>query len=142
PPQPASRAGSADTLARGTHRSADGSYPPSLAYEDGSSGVSDIWLTASYDGGHTWQPPILVNDNAEAVDELQPNLTVDAASGKVAVAFYDRRLACPQAGGGATPAGAAFGPRHPYGAAEYFGNTPGAFFPPDLPPPRPHLRGS
>src|SRR5204863_329517 len=51
----------------------------------------------SYDGGATWTAPIQVNDNASAVDEFQPNLTV-SPGGTVSDAFYDRRLRCPTAG--------------------------------------------
>ena len=66
-----------------------------LAYESKSSGFGNILLTASYDKGTTWTPPIQVNDNALAtVDEFQPNLAV-GAGGTVSVNFYDRRLACP-----------------------------------------------
>jgi Neuraminidase (sialidase) len=55
--------------------------------------VTNVILSASYDGGQTWSEPIQVNDNASAVDEFQPNLTV-AAHGIVSNAFYDRRLPC------------------------------------------------
>jgi hypothetical protein len=103
-----------------------------LAYEDGSSGVSNIWLTASYDRGQTWTAPVLVNDNAASVDELQPNLTVDKTTGKVAVAFYDRRLDCP---GAATAAnGLADDPNDPVGAGNYCVNTAVQFYRPDLTP--------
>jgi len=88
------REGIVDAFAVGTQL-VHGHYPLYLAWEDGASGVSNIWLKASFDGGASWSDPILVNDNATPVDELQPNLTVDAASGKVAVAFYDRRATCP-----------------------------------------------
>ncbi len=68
-----------------------------LGYESKSSGFGNILLTASYDRGMTWSSPIQVNDNAASVDEFQPNLAV-GADGTVSVAFYDRRLACPEAG--------------------------------------------
>src|SRR5262249_20709975 len=103
-----------------------------LAFEDGSSGVSNIWLTASYDRGQTWTAPILVNDNAGPVDELQPNLGVDRTTGKVAVAFYDRRLDCPAA---ATPSnGLAYDPNHPLSAGNYCVNTAAQFYRQDLTP--------
>ena len=47
-----------------------------------------------------------------------------AASGKVAVAFYDRRLECPQAGtADALRAGLQWDPGRPYGASNYCVNT-------------------
>jgi len=65
-----------------------------LAYETKSTGYGNILLTASYDKGETWTPPIQVNDNASPVDEFQPNLAV-GPDGTVSVNFYDRRLPCP-----------------------------------------------
>src|SRR5439155_3033053 len=58
-------------------------------------GTSDVYLTQTVDGGFTWSAPQLVNDdvNTAASDQLQPSV---AANGNaVAVAFYDRRAACP-----------------------------------------------
>src|SRR5207248_276593 len=85
---------------------------------------------------------IRVNDNVSAVDELQPNLTV-APNGTVAVAFYDRRLACP-ASGTAEAEGAGLasdtvnpnysGPLPPYGATNYCVNTSIQFYSPTLAP--------
>ena len=69
-------------------------YPLYVTYEDGSTDLSNVYLIASYDGGQHWTAPILVNDNAGPTEALQPNLAV-ASNGTVAVAFYDRRLACP-----------------------------------------------
>jgi hypothetical protein len=94
------REGIVDSFAVGSRAVAPHVYPLYAVWEDGSAGVSNLWLTASYDKGSSWTTPILVNDNAAPVDELQPNLAVDAASGTVAVAFYDRRLPCD--GSGAT----------------------------------------
>jgi hypothetical protein len=126
------REGIVDTFGLGTQK-INNHYPLYLAYEDGSAGVSNIWLTASYDAGQSWTTPILVNDNAAPVDELQPNLTVDATSGKVAVAFYDRRLNCPDRNTtAATRAGLAFDPNQPYGASNYCVNTAVQFFSPTL----------
>jgi hypothetical protein len=128
------REGIVDSFAVGSQL-VNGHYPLYLAHEDGSSGVSNVWLTASYDGGGSWSAPILVNDNATPVDELQPNLTVDAATGKVAVAFYDRRLACPLADtAAATHAGLAFDPNAPYGATNYCVNTAVQFYTAQLAP--------
>jgi hypothetical protein len=122
------REGIVNTFAVGTHKSADHTYPLYVAYEDGGSGVSNVWLTASYDHGEHWTAPTLVNDNETPVDELQPNLTVDAASGKVAVAFYDRRLPCPSGAADAAAAGLGFDPNVTAGAANYCINTAVQFY--------------
>jgi hypothetical protein len=125
------REGIVDTFGVGSHL-VNGHYPLYVAYEDGATGVSNIWLTASYDGGATWTEPVLVNDNTARVDELQPNLTVDKATGKVAVAFYDRRLDCPAAATDAN--GLAYDPNDPVGASNYCVNTAVQFYRPDLTP--------
>ena len=90
----------------------------------------------------TWTSPILVNDNANPVDEFQPNLAV-AGNGTVSVNFYDRRLACPASG---TAEAAAAGLAHdtnnvnysgglpPYGATNYCINTSIQFYTPALAP--------
>lgn len=118
-----------------------GRYPLYVSYEDYSAGVDNLLLTASYDGGATWTPPIQVNDNASAVDEFQPNLTA-AADGTVSVAFYDRRLACPTAGSEAGAAGLPLdrsnpnygGSLPPYGASNYCVNASIQFYSPTLAP--------
>src|SRR4051794_88988 len=125
------REGILDTFGVGSHL-VNGHYPLYLAYEDASSGVSNIWLRESDDGGASWTEPVLVNDNATPVDELQPNLTVDTATGKVAVAFYDRRLDCPAAATAAN--GLAYDPNDPAGAGNYCVNTAVQFYRPDLTP--------
>ena len=121
------RDGIENTFTVGNHANPDGSFPLYIAYEDNSAGVDNVLLTASYDGGASWTTPIQVNDNASAVDEFQPNLTV-AADGTVSVNFYDRRLACPAAASAdATTAGLALdtanhnyaGSLPPYGATNY-----------------------
>jgi hypothetical protein len=118
------REGIVNSFAVGTHQIAAHTYPLYVAYEDGSSGVSNIWLTTSYTKGQSWTEPILVNDNMTAVDELQPNLAVDPATGKVAVAFYDRRLNCPPASGDdPSRAGLQWDPNQPYNASNYCINT-------------------
>src|SRR5713101_7697457 len=50
--------------------------------------------------GTTSSTPIVVSDNVNPVDELQPNLNVadNGVTDTVSVAFYDRRLSCPAAG--------------------------------------------
>jgi hypothetical protein len=64
------------------------------------------------------------------VDELQPNLAVDAASGKVAVAFYDRRLPCENS----AAAGSQYDPAAAAGASNYCVNTAVQFYDASLGP--------
>ncbi len=136
------RDGIENTFAVGNHRDAQGHFPLYVAYEDFSTGVDNVMLTASFDGGATWATPIQVNDNASPADEFQPNLTV-APDGTVSVNFYDRRLACPAAGTTqATAAGLALdqvnpnytGSLPPYGAANYCVNASIQFYTPQLTP--------
>ncbi len=57
----------------------------------------DVQLTESTDGGDHWSTPINVNDPStvhDGTDQFQPSVAA-SPSGTVAVAFYDRRLACP-----------------------------------------------
>ncbi len=137
------REGILDSFAVGSRPVRPHVYPLYVAYEDGSLGVSNIWLTASYDNGRSWTAPFLVNDNVAAVDELQPNLAVDTSSGKVAVVFYDRRLKCPSASGqDSTRAGLAFDPRQPFDAANYCINTAVQFYTADLRPLGQNVRAS
>lgn len=72
-----------------------------LAYEDWdfANGQMDVKFVQSTDGGSTWSSPVRVNDNAESAgagftDQFQPEVAA-GPSGAVAVAFYDRRAACP-----------------------------------------------
>ncbi|MGE5732633.1 MAG: hypothetical protein ACM37U_11865, partial [Gemmatimonas sp.] len=119
----------------------DGHYPLYVTWEDGSTGLSNIFLAASYDGGASWTTPVLVNDNDHPVDEFQPNLDV-AANGTVSIAFYDRRLACPtQASPDAAGAGVGLdtvNPNYatlpPYGATNYCVNTSVQFYSATLAP--------
>jgi hypothetical protein len=136
------RDGITDTYAIGNNLDAQGQYPQYIAWEDGSTGFGNLLLIASYDGGTTWTSPIQINDNATAVDELQPNLTT-AADGTVSVNFYDRRLACPAAGTSeAAAAGIALdqvnpnysGTLPPYSAANYCVNSSIQFYTPTLAP--------
>jgi hypothetical protein len=75
-------------------------YPGHLyvAYEDWDGEQMDVKLTQSTDGGVTWSEPETVNDNVEPADaptdQFQPTVAA-GPNGAVAVAFYDRRLACP-----------------------------------------------
>jgi hypothetical protein len=138
------REGIVNTFAVGTQKIGD-AYPLYVAYEDSSAGFSNVYLTASYDGGATWTAPIQVNDNPVGSDALQPNLDV-APNGVVAVAFYDRRLPCPAEGTAeATGAGLAFdpgtsaSPGTPYGRANYCVNTAIQFYEADLRGPSPAI---
>jgi hypothetical protein len=135
------RSGIEDTFAVGP-TAVGGRYPLYVSWEDYSAGVANMILSASYDGGQSWSAPIQVNDNASAVDEFQPNLTV-AADGTVSDAFYDRRLGCPAAGS-AEAAGAGLsldranpnyaGNLPPYGASNYCVNASVQFYSPTLAP--------
>lgn len=117
-----------------------GHYPLYVSYEDGTSGLSNLYLTASYDSGKTWSAPILINDNPVGTEAMQPNLDV-APNGTVAVSFYDRRLKCP-AEGSAEAAGSgvqydpgtAASPGTPWGRSNYCVNTAIQFYKPDLTP--------
>jgi hypothetical protein len=71
-----------------------------LTYEDWDPivGQADVKFTQSTDGGSTWTEPSIVNDNVDApgqpTDQFQPTVAT-GPNGAVAVAFYDRREACP-----------------------------------------------
>jgi len=71
-----------------------------LTYEDWDtqSGQMDVKFTQSTDAGKTWSKPVTVNDNednpGEPTDQFQPSVAA-GPDGAVAVAFYDRREACP-----------------------------------------------
>jgi hypothetical protein len=69
-----------------------------LTYEnyDSSAGTMDVYFTQSTDGGNTWSQPALVNDDpgTAATDQFQPSVAAGPGNA-VAVAFYDRRAACP-----------------------------------------------
>src|SRR5437868_12090514 len=56
----------------------------------------DVKFTQSTDGGLTWTMPVVVNDaaNSSTPDQFQPSVAA-GPDGAVAVAFYDRRQACP-----------------------------------------------
>jgi hypothetical protein len=57
-----------------------------------------VRFSQSIDGGSTWSAPVTVNDNVDAAgaptDQFQPSVAA-VPGGAVAVAFYDRRQACP-----------------------------------------------
>ncbi len=135
------RDGIENTFATGTVK-VNGHYPLYTAWEDYSTGVDNVLLSASYDAGATWTTPVQVNDNQSMVDEFQPNLAV-SASGRVSVNFYDRRLACPAQGtADAATAGLALdtanpnyaGSLPPYGATNYCVNASVQFYDAQLAP--------
>jgi hypothetical protein len=133
------REGIVNTFAVGPNQVA-GHYPLYVAYEDGGSGRSNVYLSASLDGGQSWGAPIRVNDNTGPTEALQPNLNV-APDGTVAVAFYDRRLPCPDmedpeaSGAGiAHDPGTAASPGTPWRRENYCINTAVQFYKPDLTP--------
>jgi hypothetical protein len=133
------REGIVNTFAVGTQKVGK-NFPLYVSYEDTGSGLSNVYLAASYDGGTTWSAPSQVNDNGGPTEALQPNLDV-APNSTVAVAFYDRRLACPVAtdadavgSGIANDPGTAASPGTPFGRANYCVNTAIQFYKPDLTP--------
>jgi hypothetical protein len=69
-----------------------------LTYENWDGTQMDVKFTQSTDGGTTWSSPVTVNDNVDVpgvpTDQFQPSVAA-GPDGAVAVAFYDRRLACP-----------------------------------------------
>jgi hypothetical protein len=69
-----------------------------LTYENWDTAAShaDVYFTQSTDGGLTWSNPARVNDDANtgSTDQFQPSVAA-GPGGAVAVAFYDRRAACP-----------------------------------------------
>jgi hypothetical protein len=69
-----------------------------LTYEDWNGTKMNVKFTQSTDGGSTWSAPVTVNDNVDApgvpTDQFQPSVAA-GPNGAVAIAFYDRRLACP-----------------------------------------------
>lgn len=54
-------------------------------------GDTDVWLSASRDGGGTWSAPARVNDDPKGKAQLFHWTAVDSADGSLNVAFYDRR---------------------------------------------------
>jgi hypothetical protein len=80
------------------HFVASQTYPGHLylAYEDWDGSQFDVKFVYSTDGGFTWSAPVRANDNPDhlANDQFQPEVA-QGPGGAVAVAFYDRRQACP-----------------------------------------------
>jgi hypothetical protein len=110
-------------------------YPLYAAYENATNNSpTALFIRASFDGGKHWRASLQVNDNQGEGEALQPNIAV-APNGRVAVAFYDRRLACPARDTSeATIAGLLFDPRAPFGRTNYCANTAIQFYTPALKP--------
>jgi hypothetical protein len=104
-------------------------YPLYAVYENSApGGTTRLFIRASFDGGAHWRRPLQVNDNQRVGEALQPNIAV-APNGRVAVAFYDRRLPCPARDtADATIAGLLFDPRAPFGRVNYCINTAVQFY--------------
>jgi BNR repeat-like domain len=112
-------------------KAVNGHWPLYVSYEnEDPDGFSRVYVIGSLDGGSTWStPPVRVNDGADDVEALQP-VVAAAPNGTVAVAFYDRRLACP--GPGAS--GVQFDPLEPAGQTNFCVNTAIQFYTADLTP--------
>ena len=54
----------------------------------------DVYFSQSTNAGATWSTPTQVNDPDVTTDQFQPSIAT-GPGGAVAVAFYDRRHACP-----------------------------------------------
>ena len=68
-----------------------------LAYNDFNGTQYNTFFVQSTDGGQTWSKPVPVNDDiasGKVADHFQPAVAA-GPNGGVAVAFYDRRAACP-----------------------------------------------
>jgi hypothetical protein len=65
-----------------------------LTYEDWDGTQFDVKFIQSTDGGMTWTDPVVVND-PDPNDQFQPSVAA-GPGGAVAIAFYDRREACPE----------------------------------------------
>ena len=69
-----------------------------LTYENWNTatGQMDVKFTQSTNGGATWTTPAVVNDDPPIppTDQFQPSIAA-GPDGAVAIAFYDRRQACP-----------------------------------------------
>jgi hypothetical protein len=70
-------------------------YPGHLyvTWEDWDGSQFDIKFSQSTDFGMTWSAPVQIND-VDPNDQFQPSVAAGPA-GAVAIAFYDRRQACP-----------------------------------------------
>jgi len=64
-----------------------------ICFADRRNGYSntDVFIVKSSDQGLTWSDPILVNDDQSGKHQFFPFITVDQATGKVWLVFFDRR---------------------------------------------------
>jgi hypothetical protein len=73
-----------------------------VAWESWDGTQMDVKFSQSTNGGTSWSTPVVVNDNLDAAgvttDQFQPSIAA-GANGAVAIAFYDRRVACPSDSG-------------------------------------------
>jgi hypothetical protein len=69
-----------------------------VAWESWDGTQMDVKFSQSVDGGGTWSAPVVVNRNVDPpgspTDQFQPEVAA-GPDGGVAVAWYDRRRACP-----------------------------------------------
>jgi len=68
-----------------------------LTWESWDGDQMDVKFSQSTDGGVTWTDEVVVNDNVDgavSTDQFQPSVAA-GPGGAVAIAFYDRRSACP-----------------------------------------------
>ena len=82
-----------------------------VTFEDynAATGTMDVKLAYTTDGALTFSEPVTVNDPetvADGTDQFQPSVAA-GPNGAVAVAFYDRRAACPSSGNGIAQLGKA-----------------------------------
>ena len=64
--------------------------PPQAPGTDASSPcTSRIWFTRSGNGGLTWEPPRMINNQVTLNDQFNPRLAVDEATGQLLVVYYD-----------------------------------------------------
>jgi BNR repeat protein len=110
-------------------------YPLYAVYENAvGNGPTQLFVRGSFDGGRHWRAALQVNDDQNDGEALQPNIAV-APNGRVAVAFYDRRLPCAARDTAeATLAGLLFDPRAPFGRTNYCVNTAIQFYTATLKP--------
>lgn len=52
---------------------------------------TDVWLSRSTDGGNSWSAPIRVNDDTSMNHQFFSWMTIDQATGKIWLVWYDRR---------------------------------------------------
>ena len=128
----------------------NGHYPLYAAWEDGSAGLTNILVSASFDEGGSWTLPVRANDNSGPTDAVQPVLNT-TPDGRVSLAFYDRRLPCASAGSAEATAAALVkdtvnpawaGSLPPYGAANYCLNMSVQFYNADLTPRGSNIRAT